>query len=137
MSQGRKQERGRNAVRLLAATVLFILIFSMAAFAKPAVSKKKMTIYTGSKATVSIKGTSRSVSWKSSNSSVVRIVKKSGRTVTIQGVKAGTSKVYTKIGKKSYTCVVSVKTAPVSGKSGQEQNAAPAALAQPGVYSTY
>lgn len=77
------------------------------------ISKKKATIYVGSSVSLSVKGTKKTPSWKSSNKKVAT-VSKAGK---VTGKKAGKAKITATIGKKKYTCTVTVKKKPTLSKT--------------------
>lgn len=66
----------------------------------------KATIYTGSTTTLKITGTSSKVSWTSSSPKIASV---SGKGV-VTGLKAGSSTITATVGKKKYTCKITVKT---------------------------
>ena len=83
----------------------------VSAASKPALSRKTVTVKRGKTATVRLKNAKKKVVWKSSNSKIVKIVKKKGKyhsTVTIKGLKKGKAYITAKTGKKSYRCKVIV-----------------------------
>lgn len=102
--------------------ICFVFLFATAAIcmlqepvqveAAPKLSKKKLTINENKTAALNVKGASVKVKWKSGNSAVVKIMKKTGskkQKATIMGVKAGRAKITAKVGKKKLTAVVTVK----------------------------
>ena len=76
------------------------------------ISKKKVTVYVGNTTTLSVKGTKKTVKWKSSNKKVATVSSK-GR---VTGKKTGTAKITATVGKKKYTCTVTVKKKPAISK---------------------
>ncbi|MEE3333671.1 MAG: cyclophilin-like fold protein [Ruminococcus sp.] len=61
--------------------------------------------------TLKLKNTTKKVSFKiTSGKTVIRIKRKSNTSITITGLKKGTAKIRAVLGKKSYTCKVSVKS---------------------------
>ena len=84
----------------------------VSAASKPALSKKTVTLKKGKTTTIKLKNARKKVVWKSSNSKVVKVVKKKGKyrsTVTIKGLKKGKATITAKCGKKTYKCRVTVK----------------------------
>lgn len=88
---------------------VFCLLFSAvpARAASPAISKKVVTITVGKSATLKVNNAKGKITWKSSNPKVAA-VSKSGK---VTGKKAGTAKITANVGKKNYTCKVTVKKA--------------------------
>ncbi len=99
-------------------TVAFTPLFAGPAMAasKLKVSKTKVTVTVGTtSSSVSAKGLSaaklKKVTWSSSNTAVANITKIKGKSIKIQGIKAGTAKVYAKYGKTKKTVKVTVAAA--------------------------
>lgn len=67
-------------------------------------NKTKVTVYAGKTTTLKIKGTSKKVTWKSSNKAVATVYK--GK---VTAKKAGTATITAKVSGKSYKCKVTVK----------------------------
>ena len=81
------------------------------AASKPVLSKKTVSVKKGHSTTIKLKNARKKVVWKSSNSKIVKVVKKKGKyrnTVTIKGLKKGKATITAKLGKKSYKCKVTV-----------------------------
>ena len=81
----------------------------VSAASKPALSKKTVTLKKGKTTTIKLKNARKKVVWKSSNSKVVKVVKKKGKyrsTVTIKGLKKGKATITAKCGKKTYKCSI-------------------------------
>lgn len=72
----------------------------------PYFSKTSSTINVASSIKMPLKGTSKSVTYKSSNSNIAKVDKYG----TIYGVKAGTVKITATVSGKSFTCSITVKT---------------------------
>lgn len=70
----------------------------------------------GGTATIRLKNNKKKVKWKSGNTAIVRIKSKSKTKAVLEGVKAGSAKVTASVGKKTYTCKVTVVKASASGK---------------------
>lgn len=81
----------------------------------PSLSKTALTINTGSKSTIKLHGTSRNITWSSSNTSVATVSKG-----TITAKKAGSTNIIAKVLGKKYVCKVTVKKA--SPKAGTREN---------------
>lgn len=78
-----------------------------------AMNKTTKTIYVGETATITVPNASKlTVTWKSADTSIVKITKKSGNTATIKGMKIGKAKVTAKVDGKTLTCTVTVKKSP-------------------------
>lgn len=108
--------------RLLSLAIICSMTFvslGMTAFAgpvsaasKPSLSKKAVTVQKGRSTTIKLKNAGKKVVWKSSNSKIVKVVKKKGKyrnVATIKGLKKGKATITAKLGKKSYKCRVTVK----------------------------
>ena len=108
--------------KLLSLAIICSMTFvslGMAAFAgpvsaasKPSLSKKAVTVQKGRSTTIKLKNAGKKVVWKSSNSKIVKVVKKKGKyrnVVTVKGLKKGKATITAKLGKKSYKCRVTVK----------------------------
>ncbi len=76
------------------------------------ISKSKMTMVVGQQKILTVKNTSKSIKWSSSKKSVAKVSSKGF--VTAQ--KEGTATITAKVGKKKYTCKVTVKDKPSLGK---------------------
>ena len=94
---------------LYAALVLFTMILSIipahAASAKPALSKKKLTLYVGKSYTLKAKGFSGKVTWKSGNQKIATVSSKG----KVTAKKKGTVTITAKCGKEKKTCKVTVQ----------------------------
>lgn len=67
----------------------------------------KKTIYEGDKFTLKITGTSKKVTWSSSNKKVVTVSDNG----SVKGIKEGSAQITATVGGKKYTCKVTVKEA--------------------------
>ena len=76
------------------------------------ISKKAVVLYVGDQTKVKVNGTSRRVTWTSSNTKVATV--KNG---TITAKKQGNAVVTAKVGNQKYTCKVTVKNQQLSKKS--------------------
>lgn len=85
------------------------------AAAKTKLSKAKLTIKAGKKATLILKNVKKKqlkkVKWSISNKKVAVITVKKKNVVSVKGKKAGKAKITAKLGKKKYICKVTVKAA--------------------------
>lgn len=90
---------------ILAVMVLFVSFPIQTEAATVKLNKTKATIYVGKTTTLKIKGTSKKVTWKSSNKNVASVTQKG----KVTAKKAGTATITAKVGKKSYKCKVTVK----------------------------
>lgn len=79
---------------------------------KVMLSKTKLTLNYGQRATLKLAGSSGAVTWKSSNKKVVTV--KKGQ---VTGVGVGTAKITAKVGSKTFTCTVTVKRPIINVKS--------------------
>lgn len=99
-------------ILVLISSIMFGTV-SFNATKRPTISKTSTSIYVGSTTTIKVKNASKTVKWSSSNSSVAKIIKKSGNhnfKVTVKGVKKGSATITAKVGNKSLKCRVTVKT---------------------------
>ncbi len=109
----------RTLLSLVIICTMAFVSLGMAAFAgpvnaasKPALSKKAVTLKKGGSTTIRLKNATKKVVWKSSNSKIVKVVKKKGKyhsTVTVKGLKKGKATITAKLGKKTYKCRITVK----------------------------
>lgn len=72
---------------------------------KPSISETSLTLNTGDFVMLKINGTHRKTIWKSRNKDIASIDKNTGEVIAM---KSGETNVYTKIGKKEYSCHVTV-----------------------------
>ena len=112
-------EEERKLGKVLATVfALFLCLVMLATTVIPdrsyaaSISKKKVTVYVGNTTTLSVKGTKKTVKWKSSNKKVATVSSKG----KVTGKKTGTAKITATIGKKKYTCTVTVKKKPAISK---------------------
>ena len=74
-------------------------------------NRKSMTLKVKQSKTLKLKNATKKVTFKiTSGKSVIKLKRKSKTSVTVTGLKKGTAKIKAAIGKKSYTCKVSVKS---------------------------
>ena len=93
-------------VMVIALTVTCVL--NVNAKTKPKLNKKKVSIYVGNTVKLKMKNTKKKVKWSSSKKSVATVSKKG----VVKGKKAGKATITAKIGKKRWTCKVTVKKKP-------------------------
>lgn len=115
----RKGYLKKGAGGLLGLALIFAVIFVymmqspvQAEAASPKLSKRSATIKEGKPLTLTVKNASQKVTWRSSNSKVVRITKISGpqkAKATLKGVKKGKAKITAKVGKKKLTATITVR----------------------------
>lgn len=110
-----KRKTKRFTVMLLAMLVLCTILPVSALAASTSISAKKATINVGAKKTVYLKNNTKGVTWTTSKKSVASI-KANGNKVEITGNKAGSATVTAKVGKKKYSCKVTIKNAPKISK---------------------
>lgn len=91
--------------------LLFVVTYSggnvanAATTSSPVLSKTKLTLALGEQKLLQVKGTSEKVTWTSSNTKVVRVTKKG----VVKTRRVGNATVTATVGKKNYTCQVTVK----------------------------
>lgn len=99
-------------VILFAASAVTVVQPVQVEAAAPKLSKKKASVKEGKTITLAVKNTKQKVTWKSSNSKVVKITKKIGSKatkVTLKGLKKGNATITAKVGKKKLTAKITVK----------------------------
>ena len=74
-------------------------------------NKAKATLNPGQKVTLKVTGTSKKAKWSSSNAKVAKVSK--GK---VTAVKKGKATIKAKVGKKTYTCKITVKAPALSQK---------------------
>lgn len=74
-----------------------------------ALSAKTKSLKAGKSFTLSLNNTSSTAKWSVSNKKILKLKKLGKNKYQVSGLKAGTAKVYAKIGSKKYTCTVTVK----------------------------
>ena len=73
-------------------------------------SKKKVTITVGKSKKITLKNSKKKAKWSiKKGKKFIKLTKKKKKSVTIKAVKKGTATVVAKVGKKKYTCKVTVK----------------------------
>lgn len=71
----------------------------------PKLSKSSLSLTKGKTATLKVSGTSQKITWKSSNKKIATVTSKG----VVKGIKTGSCKITASIGKKIYSCKVTVK----------------------------
>lgn len=92
-------------VFLLALCILALPRCAAQASAKIALNKTSVSVFKGKKVQLKVKGTSRKVTWKTSNQKVARVSQKG----VVTGVKKGTATITARVSGENYKCKVSVK----------------------------
>ncbi len=92
-------------ISLIITVLALFMALSMTSTAAVKISKKSLTLVKGQTAVLKISGTKKNVQWSSSKKSVAAVT----RTGKIVAKKKGTAKITAKIGRKKYTCKVTVK----------------------------
>jgi hypothetical protein len=84
-----------------------VLALPMSAYAAVKINKKTATIQVGKTVSLKISGAKKGtkISWASNKKAVATVSSKG----VVKGVKAGTAKITAKVGKKKYSCTVTVK----------------------------
>lgn len=80
--------------------------------ASPRLSKKSATVNEGKTIKLTVKNADKKVTWRSSNTRIVKISKTSGSKktkATLKGIKKGKAKITAKVGKKKLTANITVK----------------------------
>ena len=101
--------------KLLALLAVMLLVVCMAVpvSAAPKISKKKATLKVGQTLQLKMSGTKSKVKWTSSKKSVATVSSKG----LVKAKKKGSATITAKVGKKKYTCKVTVKNASSSNSS--------------------
>lgn len=109
----------KKSKKLLAVLTMMLLIVCMAVPVSAAgkINKKKATLKVGQTLQLKVTGTKGKVKWTSSKKSVAKVSSK-GR---VKAKKKGSATITAKIGKKKYTCKVTVKNAS-NGNGGFNSN---------------
>lgn len=85
---------------------------------KVGLNKTSMKLWSGDKITLALKGTKAKVTWSTSNKDIATISQKG----MVTARKTGTAKITAKVGKKKYTCKVTVKNIDIDTKTMKIQN---------------
>lgn len=93
-----------SALLIASLAVTAVPVYSLAK-AKVKLNKTKITLYVGKTATLKLKNNKQKVKWSSSNKKVATVSSKG----KVKGIKKGKATITAKVGKKKYTCKVTVK----------------------------
>lgn len=99
--------------------VMSVFSISASAASSPKLSKSSMTMLIGADKTLKVTGTSKTVTWSTTNKSVCT-VSKSGK---VKAVGSGTAKICAKVGNKKLYCKVTVVKSYISSVSAKTVNA--------------
>ena len=113
--------------RILAAGLIFAMLISSGtnvsyteAKGKTALAKKAITLKKGKTFLLKLKNNTKKVKWSVNKKKIIKLSKKTKKSVTLKALKPGKAKVTAKVGKKKYTCKVTV-----SAKGKNQQSATP------------
>ena len=113
--------------RILAAGLIFAMLISSGtnvsytkAKGKTALAKKAITLRKGKTFLLKLKNNTKKVKWSVNKKKIIKLSKKTKKSVTLKALKPGKAKVTAKVGKKKYTCKVTV-----SAKGKNQQSATP------------
>ena len=97
----------KTCKKLLLFVLVLGLVFTNTATVQAAtkINKKSATMYVGQTTTLKISGTKTKAKWSSSNKSIATVNSKG----KVTAKKKGNVKITAKVGKKKYTCKVTVK----------------------------
>ncbi len=87
---------------------------------KTALAKKAITLRKGKTFLLKLKNNTKKVKWSVNKKKIIKLSKKTKKSVTLKALKPGKAKVTAKVGKKKYTCKVTV-----SAKGKNQQSATP------------
>lgn len=105
-----KRTLKKSIMFLLALMVMFCMTSPVSA---ASISKKKVTVCTGQTVQLKVNGNRKKVKWSSSNRAVGTVTQKG----KVSAKKKGTTTITAKIGKKKYTCKVTVESPKLSKTS--------------------
>ena len=118
--EGDKMRGWRRGIALLLACAMLVGTIpqiSVSAKAKVKLNRSSVTLYVGKTATLQVKNYKKKVKWSCQKKSILQ-VKSSGKVkAKIKGKKAGTTKVYAKVGSKKLSCKVTVKKKKTTSKA--------------------
>ena len=102
-----KKNLNKRSLKVLYVLLILTICMLMAvpAYAKPKISRKKITLVVGKKAKLKVKGTKKKVKWSSSNKSIASVSKKG----VVKAKRPGKATIRAKVGKKILKCKVTVK----------------------------
>lgn len=105
MGRMKKQIRNILSMCIVVALLLLLVPINVQAANKVKISKTKVTMYVGETTTLKVKGTSKKVTWSSSNKKVVTVTSKG----KVTAKKKGTATITAKVSGKKYKCKITVK----------------------------
>ena len=109
----------RNKKILTVITILLLIVcMAVPVSAAGKINKKKATLKVGQTLQLKVTGTKGKVKWKSSKKSVATVSSK-GR---VKAKKKGSATITAKVGKKKYTCKVTVKKPSTNSNGGFSGN---------------
>ena len=114
--KGRAKSSFLKFIIMMMIMTMFMTCSSITAQAKPKLSTKKVTLMSGKKKTVKLKGAKGDITWTSSNENVAT-VSKSGKKVKITATGAGKAKIIARNKGKSYKVTVKVNGVKNPGNS--------------------
>lgn len=103
----------KRLMAVLSVVIMLAAVFApsfQASAASVKLNKKKLTIAVSQTYTLKLSGTKNTVTWKSSNRNVASVTKKG----VVKGRKKGNATITAKVGKKTYTCKVTVEAPKLS-----------------------
>ena len=106
--KGRDRGSFLKFIIMMMVLTMFMACSTVTAHAKPKLSTKKVTLISGKKKTVKLKGAKGTVTWTSSNENVATVSKK-GKKVKITATGAGKAKIIARNKGKNYKITVKVK----------------------------
>ena len=103
--RGLMKQRKRVGILLMLVCLIITLALPVTANAAVKINKTSVSVLRGKTYNLKITGTKKKIKWTSSNKKIAT-VSASGK---IKGIKKGRCNIYAKVGKKKYTCKVTVK----------------------------
>ena len=103
--RGLMKQRKRAGILLMLVCLIITLALPVTANAAVKINKTSVSVLRGKTYNLKITGTKKKIKWTSSNKKIAT-VSASGK---IKGIKKGRCNIYAKVGKKKYTCKVTVK----------------------------
>lgn len=103
--RGLMKQRKRAGILLMLVCLIITLALPVTANAAVKINKTSVSVLRGKTYNLKITGTKKKTKWTSSNKKIAT-VSASGK---IKGIKKGRCNIYAKVGKKKYTCKVTVK----------------------------
>lgn len=103
--RGLMKQRKKAGILLMLVCLIITLALPVTANAAVKINKTSVSVLRGKTYNLKITGTKKKIKWTSSNKKIAT-VSASGK---IKGIKKGRCNIYAKVGKKKYTCKVTVK----------------------------